>query len=102
MKIADDLIQAARNGRLKDATRLSDELLAAKQGLNSTDEKRISVIFFVNPNDDTVVCPVPSTVTACSPAKYEPHTVDAYLSCKFTQLFDPEARCLKGACRFDD
>mmetsp|Transcript_16200 Transcript_16200/g.30308 ORF Transcript_16200/g.30308 Transcript_16200/m.30308 type:complete len:336 (+) Transcript_16200:66-1073(+) len=68
----------------------------------SDDEERISVIFFANPNDDAVVSAVPSTVTECNPAKFEPHTVDAYLSCKFTQLFDPEARSLKGACRFDD
>ena len=69
---------------------------------NSDDEERISVIFFANPNDKSVVQPVPSTVTACAPAAYEPHTVEAYLSCKFTQLFDPDARQLKGACRFDD
>jgi isopenicillin N synthase-like dioxygenase len=69
---------------------------------NSDDEERISVIFFANPNDDTIVDPVPSTVSECNPAKFESHTVDAYLSCKFTQLFDPEAREQKGACRFDD
>jgi hypothetical protein len=34
MTIADDLIRAAVKGRLEDATRLSDELLAAKQDLN--------------------------------------------------------------------
>lgn len=69
---------------------------------SSDDEERISVIFFVNPNDDAVVAPVPSTVTDCRPASFEPHTVDAYLTCKFTQLFDPEARAQKGSCRFDD
>ena len=69
---------------------------------SSDDVDRYSVIFFANPNDDAVVQPVPSTVTECRPASFEPHTVDAYLTCKFTQLFDPDARALKGSCRFDD
>jgi isopenicillin N synthase-like dioxygenase len=60
----------------------------------SGDEERISVIFFANPNDDAMVTPAPGTVTACRPVLFQPHTVDAYLSCKFTQLFDPEARGL--------
>jgi hypothetical protein len=37
MTIADDLIEAAKTGDLEAATRLSDEMLAAKQDLNSTD-----------------------------------------------------------------
>jgi isopenicillin N synthase-like dioxygenase len=68
----------------------------------SDEEERISVIFFANPNDDAIVQPVSTTVSECTPASFEPHTVDEYLSCKFTQLFDPKARAQKGACRFDD
>ena len=37
MTIADGLIEAAKTGDLEDATRLSDELLAANQDLNSGD-----------------------------------------------------------------
>jgi isopenicillin N synthase-like dioxygenase len=68
----------------------------------SDHEERISVIFFVNPNDESIVEPIESTVTSCNPAHFEPFSVEEYLSCKFTQLFDPEARSEKGACRFDD
>lgn len=68
----------------------------------SDDEERISVIFFVNPNDDAIVSAVGTTVSTEKPAAFEPFTVDEYLSCKFTQLFDPNAKQFKGKCRFDD
>lgn len=65
-------------------------------------EERFSVIFFVNPNDDTFVEPLPGTAVENEPPKFIPFSVEEYISCKLTQLFDPEARKEKGACEFDD
>lgn len=65
-------------------------------------EERFSVIFFVNPNNDTFVQPLPGTSEPNEEPKFNPFLVEEYISCKLTQLFDPEARKEKGACEFDD
>jgi isopenicillin N synthase-like dioxygenase len=69
---------------------------------NSDEEDRLSIIFFANPNDNAIVEAIPTTVSEDRPAFFEPFVVGEYLSCKFTQLFDPEARDRKGKCEFDD
>jgi isopenicillin N synthase-like dioxygenase len=70
----------------------------------SDHEERYSVIMFVNPNDDTLIEPLPGTVLQENEEeiKFHPFLVGEYISCKLTQLFDPEARKDKGACEYDD
>ncbi len=68
----------------------------------SDDEDRLSIIFFVNPIDSCLVQPVKGTVSEQNPSLYKPFTVGEYLTCKFTQLFDPDAKAHKGKCEFDD
>jgi isopenicillin N synthase-like dioxygenase len=68
----------------------------------SDHEERFSVIMFVNPNDDTLVEPLPGTSQLNEEQKFQPFVVGEYISCKLTQLFDPQARKDKGACEFDD
>ena len=65
-------------------------------------EERYSIIYFINPNDDTFVRPLPGTEESNEEPKFIPFLVEEYISCKLTQLFDPEARKEKGACEFDD
>jgi isopenicillin N synthase-like dioxygenase len=68
----------------------------------SDHQERFSIIMFVNPNEETIVEPLPGTAQEGEPPKFNPFNVGEYISCKLTQLFDPEARKDKGACEFDD
>lgn len=63
---------------------------------------RYSCILFMQPNHSVVVRPPKGCMTRANPERWEPCRVRDYMDCKFTQIFDPEARKDKGKCIFDD
>ena len=68
----------------------------------SNDTDRYSVILFINPDDDSYVAPMEHCVTDSRPAGWENINTGAYMSCKITQLFAPNAKEQTGKCKYDD
>ncbi len=60
--------------------------------VNPAGRDRMSIAFFLDPNPDALVEPVPSCVTHNNPAKYPAIRADAYLASRFAATYGFQAR----------